>query len=420
MHTIETLTNEDEEQQEKTMKIIITALFGLESLVSEDLMSIGYKKEHITVSDGLIALDVPVSQLAESVARVNLWVRTGERVFVELANFPARSFDELFDGMTRISWEDYIPADYAFHINGYSRKSELFGISACQSICKKAIVKRLLASRKLLPTDTLIEDERNGLLKIQFGIVADQVSVMIDTSGEGLHKRGYRPLSNLAPIKETLAAGLVRLSRYRPFGEEALVDPFCGSGTIVIEAALAAFNIAPGLNRPFSAETWPIIGKRAFVRAREEAKQMQDQDIPEDLYFFGSDLDNTAVETSMRNARAAGIDKVVRFSQANAFDQTPEALRKWTGLARQLILCNPPYGERLLTEEEAQEIYKGIANTYLDEEGNCRKGIRLSVISPDDTFERAVGRPADKRRKLYNGNIRCQMYHYYKLGRNEK
>lgn len=401
------------------MKIIITALFGLESLVSEDLMSIGYKKEHITVCDGLISLEVAAEELADAVARVNLWVRTGERVFVELANFPARSFDELFDGIARISWEEFIPKDFAFHINGYSRKSELFGISACQSICKKAVVKRLLSARKMLPTDTLIEDERKGLLKIQFGIVADQVSVMIDTSGEGLHKRGYRPLSNIAPIKETLAAGLVRLSRYRPFGAEALVDPFCGSGTIVIEAALAAFSIAPGLNRPFAAENWPVIGKPAFSKAREEAMQMQDKDIPDDLYFFGSDLDMAAVETSMRNARSAGVDRVVQFRRADVFDQTPEALRDWTGLARQLILCNPPYGERLLSQEEAEDIYKGIAHTYLDEEGNCKKGIRLSVISPDDTFERAVGRPADKRRKLYNGNIKCQMYHYYKLGRNE-
>ena len=402
------------------MKIIITALFGLESLVSEDLVSIGYEKADITVSDGLISLEVSDSQLADTVARVNLWVRTGERVFVELANFPARSFDELFDGISGIRWDEYIPKDYAFHINGYSRKSELFGISACQSICKKAVVKRLLSARNLSASDTLVEDERKGLLKIQFGIVSDHVSVMIDTSGEGLHKRGYRPLSNIAPIKETLAAGLVRLSRYRPFGEEALVDPFCGSGTIVIEAALAAFSIAPGLNRPFAAENWPIIGKAAFLKAREEAQQMQDQDIPDDLFFFGSDLDSAAVDTSMRNARSAGVDRVVQFRQKNAFEQTPEALRDWTGLARQLILCNPPYGERLLNQEEAEEIYRGIAATYLDEEGNCKKGIRLSVISPDDTFERAVGRPADKRRKLYNGNIKCQMYHYYKLGRNEK
>lgn len=402
------------------MKIIVTALFGLESLVCEDLISIGYAKEQITVSDGMISLEVPGTQLAEAVARVNLWVRTGERVFVELGNFKALTFDQLFDGISTISWEEFIPANFAFHINGYSRKSDLFGISACQSICKKAIVRRLLTDRKMLQTDSIVEDERIGLLKIQFGIVDNQVSVMMDTSGEGLHKRGYRPLTHQAPIKETLAAGLVRLSRYKPFWDEALVDPFCGSGTIVIEAALTAFSIAPGLNRPFSAEAWPVIGKAAFLKAREEALQIQDQDIPDDVYFFGSDLDMPSVETSRRNARAAGVEKVVRFQQADAFTQTPDVLKTWTSLPRQLILCNPPYGERLLSPEDAQRIYEGIARTYLDEEGLCKKGIRLSVISPDDTFEKAVGRPADKRRKLYNGNIRCQMYHYFKLGKNEK
>jgi putative N6-adenine-specific DNA methylase len=239
-----------------------------------------------------------------------------------------------------------------------------------------------------------VEDERIGLLKVQFGIVNNFVSVMIDTSGEGLHKRGYRPLTHQAPIKETLAAGLVRLSRYTPFREEALVDPFCGSGTIIIEAAMAAFSIAPGLNRPFSAENWPFIGKDVFIMAREEAQSMQNRDISEDIYFFGSDLDKTAIESSVRNARAAGVDMHVR-------------------------LCNPPYGERLLSQDAAEQIYKGIARTYLDDKGFCKKGIRLSVISPDNTFEGSVGRPADKRRKLYNGNIRCQMYHYFKLGKSE-
>lgn len=402
------------------MKVIITALFGLESLVAEDLMAIGYEKQNIQVSDGVISLRVLPEELAMTVARVNLWVRTGERVFVELLNFPARTFDELFDEVKDFPWEDFIPLEFAFHVNGFSRKSEIFGISAAQSICKKAIVQRLLLARKQLSTDTLIENERKGLLKIQFGIVDNQVGIMIDTSGDGLHKRGYRPLAHQAPIKETLAAGLVRLSRYRPFGEEALVDPFCGSGTILIEAALAAFNIAPGLNRPFAAENWPLVGKLAFQEAREEAAALRDTDMPDDLYFFGSDLDPQAVATSIRNAKSAGVDQVIRFKQADAFSQTPAALREWTGLSRQLILCNPPYGERLLTEDEATEIYKGIARTYLDSEGLCRKGIRLSVISPDDTFERAVGRLADKRRKLYNGNIKCQMYHYFKLEKHDK
>jgi putative N6-adenine-specific DNA methylase len=402
------------------MKVIITALFGLESLVAEDLVAIGYEKQNIQVSDGVISLRVLPEELATTVARVNLWVRTGERVFVELMNFPARTFDELFDAIKDFHWEDFIPAEYAFHINGFSRKSDIFGISAAQAICKKAIVQRLLSARKQLLTDTLVENERKGLLKIQFGIVDNQVGMMIDTSGDGLHKRGYRPLAHQAPIKETLAAGLVRLSRFRPFGEEALVDPFCGSGTILIEAALTAFNIAPGLNRPFAAESWPLIGKTVFQAARVEAADLRDRDLPDDIYFYGSDLDAQAVATSIRNARSAGVDQVIRFKQADAFSQTPKALQEWTGLSRQLILCNPPYGERLMTEQEAAEIYRGIARTYLNQAGFCRKGIRLSVISPDDTFERAVGRPADKRRKLYNGNIKCQMYHYYKLEKHDK
>ena len=399
------------------MKIIITALFGLESLVAEDLIRIGYEKEKIAVSDGSVALHVTEKELPLAVARVNLWVSTGERVFVELDRFRATTFDQFFDAIQEIAWEDYIPTDFAFHVNGYSRKSVLFGIPACQGLAKKAIVKRLLKARNLLPTDTIFENERKGLLKLSFGIVSDEVSIMVDTSGEGLHKRGYRPLTHLAPIKETLAAGLVRLSRYRAYGEEALVDPFCGSGTIVIEAAMEALSIAPGLRRPFAAEAWPVIGKEAFRQSREEAISMQKKPASDAVYFFGSDIDPKAIETSLRNAHAAGIDEVVRFKVADAFSQTTEQLSIWTGLNRQLIICNPPYGERLLTEDEAQEIYKRIGATYLDNQGMCRKGIRLSVISPDDTFESAVGHSADKRRKLYNGNIKCQMYHYYKLGK---
>ncbi len=400
------------------MRVVITSLFGLESLIAEDLVAIGYDKGQIKVTDGQVVLLVDDKDLANAVARVNLWVRTGERVLVEVGNFPAYSFDDLYEGIRTLPWSDFIPLGYAFHVNGYSRKSKLFGISACQSITKKAIVDTLLSSRKGLLT--IEEDETIGLLKIQIGIVADQVSVMIDTSGQGLHKRGYRPLAHEAPIRETLAAGLVRLSRYNPFGEEALVDPFCGSGTIPIEAALLAFNIAPGLERSFSAENWPVIGRDAFARGREEAKELQDTDIPDDIYYFASDIDPKAVAVAKRNSESAGVSNLIRFEVADAFIQTPEKLAAWTKMKRQLIICNPPYGERLLTEEAAAQIYHGIAQTYLDSEGYCKKGIRLSVISPDDTFEKSAGRAADKRRKLYNGNIRCQMYHYFRLSPTSK
>lgn len=397
------------------MELIITTLFGLESLVKDDLTAIGYDVSNIEVQDGMVILHVPEKGIATAVARLNLWVRRGERVLLSIGTFSAVTFDEFFEQIAGIPWEEYIPDSFAFHVNGYSRKSALFSVSACQSLCKKAIVKRLLVSRGQLESAQLCEDAFVGILKIQFGIVSDTVRMMIDTSGEGLHKRGYRPLMNQAPIKETLAAGLVSLSRYEPFDKEALVDPFCGSGTIVIEAAMMALRIAPGWNRHFSSEKWPFIGEKVFAEARLEADSFRRKDPPSNIYFFGSDNDVKAVETANRNAVAAKVSEYVSFKESDAFAQTPEALLSWTGLPRQLILCNPPYGGRLLTPDEAQVLFAQIADTYLDEARFCKKGMRLSVISPDDSFEIAVGRSADKRRKLYNGNIRCQMNHYYRM-----
>ena len=396
------------------MELVITSLFGLESLIREDLESIGYLPESITVQDGMVLLSVPAEQTAQAVARTNMWVRRGERVLLSVGLFDAETFDEFYDGIAQIRWEDYIPESYAFHVEGYSRKSKLFGIPACQSVCKKAIVRRLLQSRGKPEAARLFEDENIGLVKITFGIVADTVRVMIDTSGDGLHKRGYRPLRNLAPIRETLAAGMVSLSRFFPYEKEALVDPFCGSGTIVIEAAMLAHRIAPGLNRAFRAEHWPVIGAQAFRLAREEARDLRLGRQEGVICFYGSDIDPKEIANSTSNASVAGVSDYVCFKVADAFTQTPSALREWTGYDRQLILTNPPYGERMQTPEEATELFSGIARTYLDEKGFCRDGIRLSVISPDDSFEQASVRPADKRRKLYNGNIRCQMNHYFR------
>lgn len=396
------------------MELVITALFGLESLIREDLETIGYKQENITVQDGMVLLSIPDNETAQAVARTNLWVRRGERVLLSVGLFEAETFDEFYDGIAKIRWEDYIPDSYAFHVEGYSRKSKLFGIPACQGVCKKAIVRRLLQARGKLETARLFEDENIGLVKVTFGIVSDMVRVMIDTSGDGLHKRGYRPLRNIAPIRETLAAGMVSLSRFFPYEKEALVDPFCGSGTIVIEGALLAHRIAPGLNRAFRAERWPFIGTQAFRLAREEARDLRIGKNEGAICLYGSDIDAKEIANSTGNASAAGVSEFVRFKEADAFSQTPAALREWTGYDRQLVLTNPPYGERMQTPEEATELFSGIARTYLDEKGFCRDGIRLSVISPDDSFEQASVRPADKRRKLYNGNIRCQMNHYFR------
>ena len=274
---------------------------------------------------------------------VCLWSRRGERVLLSIDEFHAETFDDFFDGIASISWVNYIPTGAAFHVNGYSRDSKLFGTPACQSLCKKAIVKALSSLRPTSSEDRIFEDEKIGLVKVVFGIVKDNVNVMIDITGDGLHKRGYRPLMHEAPIKETLAAGMVSAAQYRFFGEEALVDPFCGS---------------------------PM----------------------DDIYFYGSDIDPKAVRVAENNAKAAGVSDFVRFKVSDFRDQTPEALLSWTNMKRQLILCNPPYGGRLLTPEAAAEIYRGIASTYLDRNGYCRKGIRLSVITPDDSFENQVVR----------------------------
>ena len=382
----------------------------------EDLTRAGYSYENIKVSDGVVTLDAGDDTWEEDVARVNMWVRRAERVFFEVGSFPASAFEEFFDKANALPWNDFIPKGYAITVNGYSRKSKLYGISALQSLSKKAIIRSLLASRGLPENGIISEDKNIGEVRVQFGIVEDNVRFMIDTSGDGLHKRGYRPLTHEAPIRETLASAMVSLSRFRPFSYEAMVDPFCGSGTILIEAALMATGRAPGRDRHFSYEDLPYIGSYAYKKAREEAIDLEDMTPPDDLFLFGSDIDRNAVESAKRNAETAGVSGFIKFGVADAETRTPSSLTSVTGFNRQLILTNPPYGGRLMTPEEADEIYRMIARTYLTKQGLCRKGIRLSVISPDDTFEVATGFKADKRTKLYNGNIKCQLNNYYRLG----
>ena len=395
----------------------MTTLFGLESLAREDMEHIGYQKENIRVTDGNVELTVPDDDWEMDVARVNMWAARAERVLFEVGSFKAETFESFFDGCRELPWNDYIPKDYAVIVNGSSRKSKLYGISACQSLAKKAIVRSLCAARGL-KEDGIISENRNiGEVKVVFSIVENTVHMLIDTSGDGLHKRGYRPLTHEAPIRETLANGMVSLSRFRPFGYEALVDPFCGSGTILIEAARMSLNIAPGRDRHFSFEDLPYIGSYARDKAREEALSLEASPKTDKKYFFGSDIDSKAVANARENASRAGVSDLIDFSVADAFTRTPQALACITGTDRQLILTTPPYGGRLMTPEEADEIYREIASTWLLRDGTCKKGIRLSVISPDDTFERAIGHKADKRTKLYNGNIKCQLNNYFKFNK---
>ena len=401
------------------MKIIITTLFGLESPTKGDLLDRGYDKERIEVSDGVVTLEGDFYD----VARANMWVKHAERIFFEAGKFNCgasdnadTNFNALFEGTRAIKWSDYIPAGWAFVINGFSRKSKLYGIPALQKLAKKAIAESLAISRGLSADTVISENEEMGTVKIQFGIVNDVCRFMIDTTGAGLHKRGYRPLTHEAPIRETLASGMLTYAKYRPYGNEALVDPFCGSGTIVIEAARTACGIAPGRDRHFAYEDLPYIGKEPYRRALQEALDNEDTEPMDDCYFFGSDIDPKAIESAKRNAEAAGVGAHTKFRICDASKMLPDYLEKLTSLPRQLVITNPPYGGRLMTPEDAAKIYKLIDRNYLTKDGFCKKGLRLSVITPENAFEEATGHKADKRVKLYNGAIVCTLSNYFKLG----
>ncbi len=399
------------------MDVIVTTLMGLEALVGAELRDLGYPASAIAVENARVVLDAG-DDYALACARINLWTRCGERVLLEMARAPAADFDALFDATRALPWEEWIARGQVITVDGYARNSALFGISACQSIIKKAIVARLAASRGLAPGSRLVEDPARGTIPVRFGIVDDVVSLMIDTSGAGLHKRGYRPLRNVAPIRETLAAALVRLSLWRPSRGEALVDPFCGSGTIPIEAAMIARDLAPGRQRAFGGESWHVI-RDAFAVAREEMAARESRYRDRMYPLFGSDIDPQMVALSCANAARAGVADTVRFYQADAIagDREgglhPRRLQTETEATDRLVVCNPPYGERLRDPEAARAIQAGIGVICLPG-GNLRTDLRLTVLSPDEAFERTVGSRADKRRKLYNGMIKCTMYHYHR------
>ena len=397
------------------MEIIITTLFGLETLTRIDLESLGYTKDQIRVSDGQVTLTVPDEGFAADIARVNVFCGCAERVFFSIGSFHAEDFDSFFEGTLALPWSDFIPKGWAFTVTGYSRKSKLFGVPAMQSLAKKAIAGSLAVSYGL-PKDTVItEDPKKGTVKIQFAMVQNSCRMLIDTTGPGLHKRGYRPLTHEAPIRESLALAMIRLAGFRPFSEEALYDPFCDSGTIVIEAARYALGIAPGRDRLFGFTEIPYIGRSALVKAREEAKDKEDLSPLDDIFFSGSDIDRKAIASAKANAESAGVSDFVRFCVKDALKLDPVRLTEDTGFNRNIIITNPPYGGRLMTPEEAFEIYKKISKIYLTPRGMCRKGIRLSVITPGDDFEKVTGFKADKRYKLYNGNKVCHLNNYYKL-----
>lgn len=369
------------------INLVAPCLFGVESVAADEFRRMGF--EDIITENGRVKL----SGNGNMLARANICSRFAERILINVGEFIALSFTELFDGVKALPWENFIGRDDAFPVNGWSINSKLFSIPDCQSIIKKAIVERLKSKYKIS-----IFPETGPEYKIRFSIMKDNVIMMIDTSGEGLHKRGYRRNSNDAPLKETLAAAMCDLARIYP--DTKLFDPFCGSGTILIEAALMAKNIAPGLRRFFAAERFGFLDDKIW---REERTRAQDLIRPHvEFEAQGFDIDPNAVELTLANAKKAGVERYVKASLGDVRNFTPPRQRC-------LTITNPPYGERLLDLKTAEELYTVMGQRFIQGDGQ-----KYYVISPHDMFEDFFGKKADKRRKLYNGMIKCQLFMYFK------
>lgn len=372
------------------MRFSAPCLMGVEGLAAQELRELGCQQ--VQAENGRVLFEGGWDLLA----RANLNSRFAERVGVLMGEFSARSFEELFQGVRALPWEGLLNRDSAFPVTGSSLNSQLHSVPDCQAIVKKAVVERLKSKY-----GGSWFTEEGPACRIRFRILKDQVSLTVDTSGAGLHKRGYRPASVAAPMKETLAAALVKLVRLRFDGQ--FFDPFCGSGTLLIEAATLAMNIAPGLNRRFAAEDWVQSPQKVWAQERERARSLERRN--RGFYGVGYDIDPAAVELTLKNARRAGVGESVSASvrDIRQFQEPGEF---------GCVVCNPPYGQRLLDQQEAAGLYREMGRVF-----QSRRGWSYGVITPEEDFERLFGRPADKRRKLYNGMIRCQFYQYFKAPR---
>ena len=367
------------------LTFVIPTLLGVEGLTADELRRMGMAE--VRAENGRVFCQGSPADIP----RLNLRLRTGERVLLLLGTFPASTFDELFQGTYALPWENFIPDGGAFPVKGFSLSSVLHSIPACQSIIKKAVATRL---GQVYHKNTLPED--GAVHQIQFSVMKDVASLMLDTTGPGLYKRGYRAVGVAAPLRETLAAALVILSGYR--GKDPFCDPFCGSGTIAIEAALIAKNRAPGLNRTFAAQKWTWLPSQTWVDAAGEA---MDLEYDGEYDIWGGDIDPAAVAIARENAEKADVEDLVRFSLADArnfFRAEPYGR----------VVTNPPYGQRLMERQEAEGLYRDFGRAVM----GLPKGWRVSVLSSHTEFERTFGRPADKKRKLYNGMIKCDLFQY--------
>ncbi|WP_035001202.1 THUMP domain-containing class I SAM-dependent RNA methyltransferase [Bhargavaea cecembensis] len=369
-----------------TFKLVATAAMGLEKPVADEVRALGYEPN---VENGKIYFEGDET----AIARTNLWLRVADRVKIVAGEFKAYTFDDLFEGVKSIPWEDYLPADAEFPVSGKSVKSQLGSVRDCQAITKKAIVERLNGAygrRGILP-------ETGALFKIEVSMLKDVATLTIDTSGAGLHKRGYRVGQGDAPLKETLAAALVQLTRWSP--DRPFHDPFCGSGTLAIEAAMIGQNLAPGYNREFVSEQWPWMSASAWEDVRAHADSVADYDV--ELDITGTDIDHRMIKIAEDNAAEAGFADLIRFKQMQAADFTSN---KENGV----MASNPPYGERIGEVEEVEQVIRGL--------GQVMKQYptwSVYMLSSMENFEELYGRQATKKRKLFNGFIRTDYYQFW-------
>ena len=374
------------------LEYIAPCLFGLEGLAGDELRRMDM--EDVRVEDRRVFFKGD----ALALAKANIGLRTAERVMIVLAKFQAKTFEELFQGVLHTNLEDFIGRDDQFPVKGHCLNSQLMSVSDCQAIIKKA------ASRRLGEKYGISWLPETGIkYQLHFTILNDQVVLSLDTSGNGLHKRGYRAIGNDAPLHETLAAGMIQLTRYR--GREFLWDPFCGSGTIPIEAALIAKNRAPGLGRNFAAQEYPWIPKEVWTQAKEEAR---DREFNGKYRILGSDSDPQCVSLSFANAKKAGVSDCVDFRDGDATKMNLPA-------EEGILICNPPYGERMMEQHSAQRLYSALGR-HLKFANNWKK----FVITSEPEFEHYFGKRADKKRKFYNGKIKCDYYMFTDNTRRKK
>lgn len=371
----------------KMYELVVPCHFGMEAVTKREIYDLGY--EITRVEDGRITFEGD----AEAICRANVFLRTAERVLLLVGRFKATTFDELFEGIKALPWEEYIPENGKFWVKKASSiKSQLFSPSDIQSIAKKAMVERM---KQFYHTNWFQED--GAEYPVRIFLLKDEVTVALDTSGDSLHKRGYRLATSKAPITETLAAALIMLTPWRK--DRILVDPFCGSGTFPIEAAMMAANIAPGMNREFTAEAWTnLIPKQLWYDTVQEAESMVDTDIEVDIQGF--DLDGDVVKAARENARRAGVDHLIHFQQR---DVAKLSHPKKYGF----IITNPPYGERLEEKEDLPALYTTIGEVY-----SSLDAWSMYMITSYADAERYVGRKADKNRKIYNGMIKTYFYQF--------